>query len=108
MTLTFQKEKDPLCLVLAHFKDICLPSFYIRLFVLSSTCLTVRTKRIVELMNVLCCYYLLACACMNLLFLCLGWGGRGTETWFKKKKITVYHVTYVTVDCNSLPELIKI
>lgn len=49
-------------------------------FVLSSTCLIVRTKRIVELMNVLCCYYLLACACMDLLFLCLG-GKRdgGTE-----------------------------
>lgn len=84
------KEKDPLCLVLARFKDICLPSFYICLFVLSSTCLTVRTKRIVELMNVLCCYYLLACACMNLLFLCLGrgWGGgaEGQKPWFKKKR----------------------
>lgn len=47
------------------------------LFGLYSTCLTVRIKRIVELMNVLCCYYLLACACMDLLFLCLGEGGDG-------------------------------
>lgn len=62
------------------FQRKCLPSFSV-LFVLSSTCLIVRTKRIVELMNVLCCYYLLACACMDLLFLCLG-GKRdgGTET----------------------------
>ena len=59
-----------------------------RSFVLSSTCLIVRTKRIVELMNVLCCYYLLACACMDLLFLCLGvgrvdggGGGKGTGGW---------------------------
>lgn len=51
----------------------------LRLFVLSSTCLTVC---IVELMNVLCCYYLLACACMDLLFLCFGGEKResGTET----------------------------
>lgn len=94
------------------FQRKCLPSFP---FVLSSTCLIVRTKRIVELMNVLCCYYLLACACMDLLFLCLG-GGGGEGQWdrnpgLKKEKDqinTVYHVTYVTVDCNSLLELIKI
>lgn len=81
-----------------------------RSFVLffSSTCLIVCTKRIVELMNVLCCYYLLACACMNSLFLCLA-GGEGVERRKKKDWInTVYHVTYVTVYCNSLLELIKI
>lgn len=66
------------------FQRKCLPSFP---FVLSSTCLIVRTKRIVELMNVLCCYYLLACACMDLLFLCLGGKGTGGQKpWFKKKK----------------------
>lgn len=71
-----------------HMSAVLLHLF-VRLFVLSSTCLTVRTKRIVELMNVLCCYYLLACACMNLLFLCLGWGWGGAEgqkPWFKKKE----------------------
>ena len=68
----------------------CLPSFSISFF--SSICLIVRSKRIVELMNVLCCYYLLACACMDLLFLCLGvgvwvWGGgTGQTPWFKKKR----------------------
>lgn len=76
------KEKDTLCLVLAHFKEnVCHPFP----FVLSSTCLIVRTKRIVEFMNVLCCYYLLACACMDLLFLCLGGGRRGEggqKPWF--------------------------
>ena len=43
------------------------------------------------------------------------WGRGGIqEPWFKKKEKkeeekvnTVYHVTYVTVDCNSLLELIK-
>lgn len=79
---------------------------FVRLFVLSSTCLIVRTKRIVELMNVLCCYYLLACAFTDLLFLCLG---RGYKLGLKKEDQinTEYHVTYVTVDCNSLLELIK-
>lgn len=51
----------------------------------------------------ICCFYV--------------WGGGGGEgQWdrnpgLKKEKDqinTVYHVTYVTVDCNSLLELIKI
>lgn len=53
----------------------------VRPFVLLLALLFVQ-RRIVELMNVPCCYYLLACACMDLLFLCfvsLFWGG-GTET----------------------------
>lgn len=72
---------------LAHFKEnVC---HLLSLFVLSSTCLIVRTKRVIELMNVLCCYYLLACACMDLLFLCLGRerdGGDGIPGLKKKKK----------------------
>lgn len=67
------------------FHRKCLPCFQV-LFVLYSTCLTVRIKRIVELMNVLCCYYLLACACMDLLFLCSG-GGTERNPGLKKKKI---------------------
>lgn len=42
-------------------------------------------KRIVEFMNVLCCYYLFACACMDLLFLCRG-GGTGDKTLDLRKK----------------------
>lgn len=60
-------------------------------------------------MNVSCCYYLPALVwicCFYVLFFCFG---GGTETLVKKKvKNTVEHVTYVTVDCNSLLELIKI
>lgn len=43
----------------------------------------------------------------HVLFFCFG---GGTETLVKKKKVEniVEHVTYVTVDCNSLLELIKI
>lgn len=43
-------------------------------------------------------------------FYVFGREGTGDKLWFKKKKYqikTVYHVTYVTVDCNSLLELIK-
>lgn len=95
------EEKDPLCLVFGSFQRKCLPSFCVCLcvclFVLSSTCLTVRTKRIVELMNVLCCYYLLACACMDLLFLCLGEKGtEGQKPWFKKRK----RLAQYCIPCN--------
>lgn len=100
----------------------CPPSFLV--FFFSSTCLIVRTKCIVELMNVLCCYYLLACTCTDLLFLCFLFflvclfffslgedeGQNSAEALVLKIQkdliIIVLHITYVTVDCNSLLELI--
>lgn len=79
------EPKDKFSLCLAHFTEnvrhfvasVC-P------FVLLLALLSVQ-KRIVELMNVSCCYYLLACACMDLLFLCFVLGEE-QKPWFKKKK----------------------
>lgn len=90
------KAKATFRLCSADFtENICHPFA----FVCSSTCLTVRTKRIVELMNVLCCYYLPAlvwiCCCYvfcSVFFFFLG-GGEGwnatggQKPWSQKKKI---------------------
>lgn len=88
--LPFRPEREGYIMpCFGSFQRKCLPSFSVSSFILSSTCLIVRTKRIVELMNVLCCYYLLACACMDLLFLCLGGKkGRGDRNPGLKKKKT--------------------
>lgn len=93
----FSGLEHPFCLVVAHFKENVRRPFCVCLFVRSSTCLTVRTKRIVELMNVSCCYYLLACACMDLLFLCFFFfrGGRtGRIPGLKKEKKKIRSILY--------------
>lgn len=98
-------------------------------FVCSSTCLTVRTKTYRWVDE---CIVLLLLTCLRLyefavsMFLFLfsflvglvrGQGsgvwdvtekGQNPLVWEKKGKVRFYHVTYVTVDCNSLPELIKL
>lgn len=50
----------------------------------------------------ICCFYVL--------FLCFGGRNRNPSLKKKEKKVKniVKHVTYVTVDCNSLLELLKI
>lgn len=63
------RDKDTLCLVLTHFKEnVCHPFLFVRYFFYMPYC-SYKTYRSVDECIVL---LLLACAFMDLLFLCLG------------------------------------
>lgn len=106
------KEKDPFAF-LGSFQRKCLPSFK---FVRSFFYLPYRSYKTCHWVDE--CIVLLLLTCLRLYGFAVsmfgeGKGRRGRNPWFKKgkekkKRLDQYHVTYVTVNCYSLLELIKI